>query len=207
MSANALSFSNQKLVADFCDSEFAPRSRGFLVPYAAHVVYIARMSRSTRLTAAFLSEKFGRKFSRRPVEDILAKVKKGDIVVTAEQLAAVASEHPSAQHHAELYPDILNPTSKMEIEDAPTPAAKKAAATKRDAKKSGKVGKAAGKPEVTTKPVTEVKPIPPPVEEEPNGKFTPRPEGSTGLRQNCTNEELEEQRLLIAESKRALGRE
>lgn len=138
MSANALSFSNQKLVADFCDSEFAPRSRGFLVPYAAHVVYIARMSRSTRLTAAFLSEKFGRKFSRRPVEDILAKVKKGDIVVTAEQLAAVASEHPSAQHHAELYPDILNPTSKMEIEDAPTPAAKKAAATKRDAKKSGK---------------------------------------------------------------------
>lgn len=148
MTTPAISFSNQKLVADFCDSDFAPRSRGFLVPYAAQVVYIARMSRSTRLTAAFLSKKFGRKFSRRPVEDILAKVKKGDIVVTAEQLAEVAREHPSAQHHAELYPDILNPISKMAIEDAPTPASKKSAATKREAKKSIKEEKAATTPPV-----------------------------------------------------------
>ena len=104
------------LVAEFCESEFYPQSRGFLVQYAAHVVDIARMTRSTRRTAAFLSKKFGRKFSRRPVEDILAKVQSGEIVVTAEQLAQVANEHPKAQHHATLYPDILNPTSKIEIE-------------------------------------------------------------------------------------------
>lgn len=140
MSNSAITY-NHKLVAEFCDSEFAPRSRGFLVPYAAHVVYIARMCRSTRLTAAFLSKKFDRTFSRRPVEDILAKVKKGEIVVTPEQLAQVAAEHPMAQHYAERLPDMLNPTSKMEIEDAPTPAAKKSAATKK-AKTTSKKAKA-----------------------------------------------------------------
>jgi hypothetical protein len=194
----------ESLVAEFCDSEFAARSRGFLIQHAAQVVYIARMSRSTRLTAAFLSAKFKRKFSRRPVEDILMKVKLKVIRVTEEELAAAAKQHPDAQRFAEMCPEALDPTSKMKIEDAPTPAAKKAAANKKAAQKSGKVERATGKPEVATKPVTEVKPIPPPVEEEPKGKFTPR---STGLRQNCTDEELEEQRRLIAESKRALGRE
>lgn len=152
MDTHALTFSNQKLVADFCDSEFAPKSRGFLVPYAAHVVLIARMSRSTRLTAAFLSEKFGRKFSRRPVEDILAKVKMGDIVVTADQLAEVAAEHPAAQHFASLYPDILNPTSRIEIEDAPAPAKKTAA---RKNSKDAATKKTPAKPSETTAPKLE----------------------------------------------------
>lgn len=100
---------NQQLVSEFCDSKFAPKSRGLLIPYAAQVVYIARMSRSTRLTAAFFSKKFGRKFSRRPVEDILAKVKTGEIVVTTEQLAAAAEQHPYAREFAATFPKILNP--------------------------------------------------------------------------------------------------
>jgi hypothetical protein len=137
---------DEKLVAEFCDSEFAARSRGFLILHAAQVVYIARMSRSTRLTAAFLSAKFKRKFSRRPIEDILKKVKLKEIVVTPEQLAAAARQHSWAENFAEMCPEALDPNSKMKIEDAPTPAARKAAMTKRAAKKAAKVEKAAVTP-------------------------------------------------------------
>jgi chemotaxis protein histidine kinase CheA len=139
------------LVAEFCESEFYPQSRGFLVQYAAHVVYIARMARSTRRTAAFLSKKFGRKFSRRPVEDILAKVKSGEIVVTAEQLAQVASEHPKAQHLASLYPDILNPTSKIEIEDTEEEEKKAVAKKAAEEKAAREAAEAAAKKEAAQK--------------------------------------------------------
>jgi hypothetical protein len=128
----------ENLVAEFCESEFAAQSRGFLIQHAAQVVYIAKMARSTRLTAKFLSKKFGREFSRRPIEDILKKVKLKEIVVTPEQLAAVARQHPRAEHFAEMCPEALDPYSKMKIEDTPKPASKKTAATKREAKKSTK---------------------------------------------------------------------
>lgn len=104
--------STHRLVAEFCDSEFYPQSRGFLIQHAAQVVYIARMCRSTRRTAAFLSQKFGREFSRRPVEDILAKVESGEIVVTTEELEAAANQHPYALQFAKTCPEALNPTGK-----------------------------------------------------------------------------------------------
>jgi hypothetical protein len=105
-----------RLVAEFCESTFYPNSRGLLIPHAAQVVYIARMARSTRRTAAFLSKRFGRKISRRPVEDILAKVESGEIVVTTEELEAAANQHPYAQQFAKTFPEALHPTGR---EDEP----------------------------------------------------------------------------------------
>ena len=123
------------LVAEFYESKYANKSRGFLTLYAAHVVFIARMTRSSRLTAEFLSQKFGRKFSRRPVEDILKKVSRGEIVITRDELADVAKEHPTAQRYAELNPEILDP-GKPAKKTGAKKAAKKTAAKKTAAKKT-----------------------------------------------------------------------
>lgn len=119
------------------------------------------MCKSTRLTAAFLSKRFNRKFSRRPVEDILKKVKLNQIVVTPEQLAAAARQHPRSEHFAEMCPEVLDPNSKMEIVDTPTPAAKKAAATKRQAKKVGKAATPPLKKTPESKQIEEDAPQPP----------------------------------------------
>jgi hypothetical protein len=99
------------LMAEFLESKFAVKTRGFLNPYAAHVVFMTRMTGSSRTTAAFFAEKLQRKISRRPVEDVLNKVRRGEIVITSDQLAAVAREHPTARRYAELNPEILDPTA------------------------------------------------------------------------------------------------
>lgn len=133
------------LMAEFLESKFPAKARGFLNPYAAQIVFMVRMTGSSRITADFLSQKFDRKFSRRPVEDILSKVRRGEIVITTEQLAAVAREHPTAQRYAELHPEVLIPIGAAKSKSARKPAAKKAApvsvskkAVKTPAKKTAK---------------------------------------------------------------------
>ncbi len=91
------------------------------------------MCRSSRLTAKFLSKALKRDFSRRPVDDLLAKVKSGEIVVTPEQLARAAAQHPKSTHFAELCPDILNTTNHIEMEDVTEPM-KKITTSKREMK-------------------------------------------------------------------------
>jgi hypothetical protein len=119
---------------------------------------MTRMTGSSRLTAEFLSQKFGRKFSRRPVEDIINKVRRGEIVITSDQLAAIAREHPMAQRYAEHHPEILdpamavvNPAKKLIWKKAPA----EKVATRKVARKSAakKMVKKAAK-KIAVKPTT-----------------------------------------------------
>ena len=183
---------DENLVAEFCDSEFAAQSRGFLIQRAAQVVYIARMCKSTRLTAAFLSKKYNRKFSRSPVEDILKKVRLKQIVVTPEQLAAAARQHPRSEHFAEMCPEVLDPNSKMEIGDTPTPTAKKAAATKREAKKSGNAENTISTPKKSD-------------EMQKNAIVAPKPSTGTPVRVNPKEPESVERNELLEAVDAELG--
>jgi len=153
----------ERMMAKFCE-KFVNRSRGFLIPHAAYVVMIARVSRSTRLTAEFLSEEFGRKISRRPVADILASVKRGDIVVTAEDLAMIAKEHPYSEKFVQMFPTLTDPRNTKVIVDEPE-GKRTAAAKKTAAKKKAAVAEAtAGEREEKTKPA---KPNPKGTEQSP----------------------------------------
>lgn len=144
------------LMAEFCETQYPARARGFLTPYAAHVVFMTRMTGSSRLTATFFAQKLGRSISRRPVEDIINKVRRGEVVITSDQLAAIAREHPTAQRYAEHHPEILdpklavvNPIKKVIREKVETrKVGRKSTAkkmVKKAAKKSGKVAKLAKK--------------------------------------------------------------
>jgi hypothetical protein len=191
----------ENLVAEFCESEFAALSRGFLIQYAAQVVYITQMSRSTRVTAAFLSAKFKRKFSRRPIDDILKKVKLGKIVVTPEQLSAAARQHPRAEMFAEMCPESLDPTSLIKIEDTSSPPTKQEATKKaeRQAKKT------ANKIELKESTSHEPEPTPEPIPTaEPS---TPKPAPvvtGTGLKQIYSDEQMVERRRLLDEAKKKI---
>lgn len=154
------------LIAEFYESNYATKSRGFLTLYAAHIVFMTRMTGSSRLTAEFLSQKFGRRISRRPVESIINKVRRGEIVITSDELAEIAREHPTAQRFAEHHPEILdpalavgNPVKKTAVKKRARKTAKKAArksaarkVAKKAAKKSGKVAKTAAKKKAAKKP-------------------------------------------------------
>ena len=149
-------------LAEFCE-DFAPQSRGFLVPHAAEVILMTRIG-SIRLATQYFSKKFNRKFSTKPINDIIAKVRRGEIVVTEEEIAAKAKCVPLAAQFVEKCPWMLNPKSSKSLEQQkPTPAEKQTTIDKKIAKKKAK--------EKTPEPVSEAK------EEATEGtvrKFVPR---------------------------------
>jgi hypothetical protein len=115
-------------LAEFCE-DFAPQARGFLVPHAAEVILMTRIG-SIRLATQYFTKKFGRKFSTKPINDIIAKVKRGEIVVTEEEIAAKAKCVPLAAQFVEKCPWMLNPRSSKTLTEEPTPTEKKRAAKK-----------------------------------------------------------------------------
>lgn len=109
--------------------------RGTLVPMAAEVVLLTRMG-GTRKVARFFSDFLGKKISRRPIETILKRVKKGEIIVTEEQIRRAASRHPMAQRFVEKAPWIVDPKSEATIVPEPQKPAKQLGKTKRKSSKT-----------------------------------------------------------------------
>lgn len=100
------------LLSQYCE-QYAG-GRGLLIPYAAEVVLIARMD-GVRQCAEFFGHILKRKISRKPVTDILDKVRRGEIHVTREQLMAVASSHPRAARFLEVCPWAAEPSGEKTI--------------------------------------------------------------------------------------------
>jgi hypothetical protein len=123
-------------LSEFCE-EFAPQARGFLVPHAAEVILMTRIG-SIRLATKYFTKKFNRKFSTKPINDIIAKVKRGEIVVTEEEIAAKAKCVPLAAQFVEKCPWMLNPRSSKTLVEEPTPSAKQTIIEKKIAKKKAK---------------------------------------------------------------------
>jgi hypothetical protein len=147
-----------RLVPEYCDAYMGHLQRT-LVPLAAEVVLLVRMG-GTRRTAQFLGEKLGKKMSRKPIETLMQKVKRGEIVVTQEELEAVALSHPLATRFVQKAPWILDPKSKETIvPDPPKPKGKRG--------RPKKVEPVATKPEVGDEEACETKDA-----NEPTNPFT-----------------------------------
>ncbi|NBZ94836.1 MAG: hypothetical protein EBR40_00105 [Proteobacteria bacterium] len=74
---------------------YGVRGKGVLLPFAAQVYVIARYG-GIRAATDYFSKKLGRKLSKRPIEDILNKIKRGEIVLTEAEIREEASKHPFA---------------------------------------------------------------------------------------------------------------
>lgn len=141
-------------LAEFCE-DFAPQARGFLVPHAAEVILMTRIG-SIRLATQYFSKKFNRKFSTKPINDIIAKVKRGEIVVTEEEIAATAKCVPLAAQFVEKCPWMLNPRSSKSLTEKPVSAAKQVDTARKTAKKKAKeISKATDEPAAAKAPADE----------------------------------------------------
>jgi len=85
-----------------------------LVPFVAEIFLMVKLG-GTRKTAKFLSDELGRKMSRTPIETLMTRVRKGELVVTQEDLERAATSHPLARKFVQKAPWITDPQSKALI--------------------------------------------------------------------------------------------
>ena len=85
-----------------------------LVPFVAEIFLMVKLG-GTRKTAKFLSVELGRKMSRTPIETLMARVRKGELIVTQEDLERASTTHPLARKFVQKAPWLVDPQSKVLI--------------------------------------------------------------------------------------------
>ena len=85
-----------------------------LVPFVAEIFLMVKLG-GTRKTAKFLSDELGRKMSRTPIETLMARVRKGELIVTQEDLERASTTHPLARKFVQKAPWLVDPQSKALI--------------------------------------------------------------------------------------------
>lgn len=98
----------ETIVPVLCDEKFG-KIKGVLVPFAAELVVVTKLSTVSEATA-HMSKMLGRKISKRTVEDTLKKIREGTIKVSPEDIKRAASTHPLAERIFEYCPELTDPT-------------------------------------------------------------------------------------------------
>ncbi len=104
----------------FCDN-YKSELRGTLLPFAAEVYLLSKIG-GTRRTAEHFSRLLGRKLSRKPVINILSKIRRGEINVTQEDVLRAANKHPISARFVRTAPWLTDPKSKQTLVPEPEPA-------------------------------------------------------------------------------------
>lgn len=99
---------------DFLD-HFGGKCRGILIPYAAQVYLIVQIG-SLNLAAEYFSARFGRKFSTRPIRDVLEKIERGIIPLSREEILEAAELHPAAKRFLGKAPWAIDPKKAARID-------------------------------------------------------------------------------------------
>jgi|GEM_PF-1816786 len=108
----------EDVVPSFCNA-YSSELRGTLLPFAPEVYLLAKIGGSRRVAAHF-SEMLGRPLSRKPVLDLLAKIHKGEITITREEILEAAKKHPLAARFMARAPWLSDPkTLKAVVPEPP----------------------------------------------------------------------------------------
>lgn len=97
----------ETIVPSFCDEKVG-KIRGILVPFAAELVVVTKLSTISEATA-HMSQMLGRKISKRTVEETLKKIREGHIKVMPEDVRRAAQTHPLAARLFEYCPELADP--------------------------------------------------------------------------------------------------
>jgi hypothetical protein len=179
---------------DFLD-HYGGRCRGILIAHAVQLYLIVQIG-SLQLAAEYFSGRFGRKFSTRPIRDIIDKIERGIIPLSREQILEAAELHRVAKGYLDNAPWAIDPKAAAKMDPVlprrkpgrPPKSGKKGneaamKSAKKDAEpgsdESGSEGIEAGKPADS--------------ETDPNEKSA---SGGTYL-SPFTSEQLEEKRRLV----------
>jgi hypothetical protein len=106
---------DEELVWNYCEN-YGVRSRGALVPHAPAVFVIARLE-GIRGAAKYFAETLSTKITKKQVEGILSKIRKGEIKCTEGDIRLAAQAHPRANAYFKMYPSALSPRTRMEDEE------------------------------------------------------------------------------------------
>jgi len=135
-----------KLLKKFCNN-YLGDLQSTLVPWVAEIVLMVRIG-GTRRTAKFLGEELGRKMSRQPIETLMTRVKKGELVVTQEDLERVATSHPIARRFVQKAPWLVDPKSKeLIVPEPPKPKGRRGRPKKEAPEGKESLGASSGSPE------------------------------------------------------------
>lgn len=105
---------NADPLPDFLD-RFAGRCRGILIPFAAQVYLIVQIG-SLQLAAEYFSGRFGRRFSTRPIRDVVDKIERGIIPLSREQILEAAELHRVAKAYVDNAPWAIDPKEAAKID-------------------------------------------------------------------------------------------
>ena len=72
---------------------YGKKAKGVLVPYAAKIFVMAPYG-GVPVATEYINSKLGTEFSKKPVTDLMDKIKEGEIILTAHEILEAAKEDP-----------------------------------------------------------------------------------------------------------------